>query len=77
MNAAIEAGKIAAFKIAETRALIFNARLDAAVCGLFLIMVTVVMLDSVRVWWGILRGTRTARVAEAPFVLSRLRADEV
>jgi hypothetical protein len=29
------------------------------------------------VWYGILRGTRTARTDEAPFVPSRLRPEEV
>ena len=75
--AAIESGKIASAKIAETNTLIFNARLDAVVCGIFLVMVTLVLIDSVRVWLGILRGTREARVQESPFVLSRLQADEV
>ncbi len=77
LTAALASGKIAAAKAADTQTLIFNARLDAVVCGLFLIMVTVVVLDSLRVWIGILRGTRDARVQEAPFVLSRLRADQV
>jgi carbon starvation protein len=77
LAAAIQAGTIPAVSIAETNTLIFNARLDAVVCGLFVVMVTLVLVDSVRVWLGILRGTREARVVEAPFVLSRLRADEV
>ena len=58
---------------AATQTLIFNARLDAAVCGVFLVLVAVILVDSVRVWAGILRGTREARVHEAPFVLSQLR----
>jgi hypothetical protein len=40
-------------------------------------MVATILLDSFRVWYGILRGTRQSRVAEAPFVLSRLRAEEL
>ena len=32
----------------------FNDHLDAAVCGVFLILVTVIIVDSVRVWYGIL-----------------------
>jgi carbon starvation protein len=35
-----------------TRTLIFNARLDAAVCGLLLMLVAVILVDSVRVWFG-------------------------
>jgi carbon starvation protein len=62
---------------AATRALIFNARLDAVVCGMFLVLVATILVDSIRVWIGILRGTREARITEAPFVLSRLRPEEV
>jgi carbon starvation protein len=60
-----------------TQTLIFNARLDAVVCGVLMVLVAIVLLDSVRVWTGILRGTREARVHEAPFVLSQLRAEEL
>jgi carbon starvation protein len=60
-----------------TATLIFNARLDAALCGFLLAMVAVILADSLRVWLGILRGTREARVMEAPFVASQLRADEL
>jgi carbon starvation protein len=77
LAAAVETGKIVAANVAETNTLIFNARLDAVVCGIFLVMVTLVLVDSVRVWLGILRGTREARVQESPFVISRLQADEV
>jgi carbon starvation protein len=76
LDAALQAGSIAASKIAATETLIFNARLDAAVCGVFVVMVTMILLDSIRVWVGILRGTRSAKVEEAPFVLSRLRPEE-
>ena len=62
---------------AVTQTLIFNARLDAVVCGVLLVLVAVILLDSFRVWAGILRGTREARVCEAPFVLSQLRAEEL
>jgi len=57
---------------ADTAALIFNNRLDAAVCGLFLILVSTILIDSIRVWAGILMGTREARTTETPFVPSRL-----
>jgi carbon starvation protein len=51
--------------------LIFNNRLDAAVTGVLLIMVTLVLVESVRQWIGILRGAREARVKESPFVRTR------
>jgi carbon starvation protein len=33
-----------------TRAVIFNERLDAVVCGTFLLLVAIIVVDSVRVW---------------------------
>ena len=55
-----------------TAALVFNARLDAVVTAVFLIMVAVILIDSIRVWVGVLRGTRSAKLNETPFVQSRL-----
>jgi carbon starvation protein len=52
--------------------LIFNNRLDAAVTGVLLIMVTLVLVESVRQWVGILSGAGEARVKESPFVRTRL-----
>ena len=75
LDAMLAAGRAA--DAGATRALIFNARLDAAVCGLLLLLVTTILLDSFRVWYGVLSGTREARVSEAPFVLSELRAEEL
>ncbi len=77
MAAKIAAGEIPAARLAETRTLIFNNRLDAAVCFVFGVMVLVIVLDSARVWWGILRGTREARSYETPFVQSQLKAEEI
>jgi carbon starvation protein len=55
-----------------TGRLIFNNRLDAAVTGVLVVMVTLVLVESGRQWWGILKGTREAPVKEAPFVRTRL-----
>jgi carbon starvation protein len=55
-----------------TARLIFNNRLDAAVTGVLVVMVTLVLVESLRQWWGILSGAREARVKESPFVRSRL-----
>jgi len=59
-----------------TGRLIFNNRLDAAVTGILVAMVTLVLLESARQWLGILRGTREAPVREAPFVRTRLVEEE-
>jgi carbon starvation protein len=57
----------------QTAQLIFNARLDAVVTGVFLILVSAILLDSIRVWVGILAGGRTKAVLnETPFVASTL-----
>jgi carbon starvation protein len=56
----------------STAALIINARLDAAVTGIFLVLVATILIDSVRVWAGILGGTREAKTTETPFVPSAL-----
>ncbi|MCC6389984.1 MAG: carbon starvation protein A [Bryobacterales bacterium] len=73
----MDSGKVAASRMVETQTLIFNNRLDAAVCGIFLILVTAILLDSLWLWAGILRGTREAKVSESPFVLSQLDPEEV
>lgn len=65
---ALEAGP----RTAATAALILNARIDAGLCGLFLILVSTILIDSIRVWVGILGGTREARSTETPFIQSAL-----
>jgi carbon starvation protein len=48
--------------------LIFNARVDAAVTGLFLFLVAVVVLANGKVWWQLLAGQRPPRLQEDPYV---------
>jgi carbon starvation protein len=55
-----------------TARLIFNNRLDAAVTGLLLVMVALVLIESARQWVGVISGRKEARVKEAPFVMTRL-----
>jgi len=52
-----------------TQAVIFNERLDAVVCGTFLVLVTIIVIDSVRVWVGIL--------AARPLVESELEVSQL
>jgi len=75
LEAALRAGKVA--NVAATETLIFNARLDALVCGVFMVLVAAILIDSIRIWTGILSGTREARVSETPFVMTQLRAEEL
>jgi carbon starvation protein len=77
LEAALGSGAITGVGITSTRTLIFNARLDAVICGVFLVLVAVILIDSVRIWVGILRGSHASPVAEAPFVLSHLQAEEI
>ncbi len=77
METAIASGKIAAANVAETRAVIFNERLDAVVCGAFLVLVAIILLDSIRVWYGLLRGTRKNVSSESPFIPSQLEAEAI
>jgi carbon starvation protein len=77
LSNAIATGKVAVAEIPETRAVIFNERLDAVVCGVFLLLVTIILLDSFRVWYGLLRGTRPAVSSESPFVPSQMEVEVV
>jgi carbon starvation protein len=73
---AIGAGQITGANLTATHTLIFNNRLDAVVCGVLMILVAITLVDSVRVWYGILRGSRSVRTSETPFVLSVLEVEE-
>jgi len=61
---------------AGVRAQIFNNRLDAVVCGTFMLLVAIILLDSLRLWFGIIWGTADRRVAESPFVATQLNPEE-
>ncbi len=77
LEGALRSGSIATAHVVQTQALIFNARLNAVVCGFFMVLVTTILIDSIRVWIGILRRTRSAEVHESPFVMSQLRPEEL
>jgi carbon starvation protein len=47
---------------------IFNLRVDAAVMGLFLVLVAAVVAANGRVWWGLLLGRRGRDLREEPYV---------
>jgi carbon starvation protein len=54
MQQRLAAGQIVPAKVAETHTLIFNDRLDAAVTGLFMALVVVIVVDSLREWYRVL-----------------------
>jgi carbon starvation protein len=55
-----------------TRQLIFNNRLDAVVAGIFLVLVTTILIDSIRLWFQIYSGAHSSRSTETPFVATGL-----
>jgi len=77
LERAITAGKIPAARLHETHAVIFNERLDAVLCGIFLFLVTVIVVDSLRCWFGLLSGTRSRKTSEAPFIESQIEVQTV
>jgi len=61
---------------AATGRLIFNNQLDAAVTAVLVVMVALVLIESVRQWVGVLKGSEEAQVKEAPFVMTRLAQEQ-
>ena len=47
---------------------IFNAHVDAAVTGVFLLLVVFVLIANARVWWRFLAGNREPALREEPYV---------
>ncbi|HEY1272427.1 MAG TPA: hypothetical protein VGF08_10605, partial [Terriglobales bacterium] len=56
--------------------LIFNDRLDAAVTGTLVVMVSLILIESGLEWVRVLSGRKEARVKEAAFVATRFAAEE-
>jgi carbon starvation protein len=51
---------------------VFNDRLDAVVCGLLIVLVSVIVVESATVWTNVITGRRLATVVETPFVASKM-----
>ncbi|HVP55865.1 MAG TPA: carbon starvation CstA family protein [Candidatus Eisenbacteria bacterium] len=60
---------------ANTR-LIFNDRLDAVVAGVLVLMVAMILIESALEWARVILGRKPAEVKEAPFVMTRLAAED-
>lgn len=55
-------GLVAADKVAQTRHVIFNNQMDAAITAVFMILVAIVVLDAARVWRRALTGRSGAPI---------------
>jgi carbon starvation protein len=56
LQAQLAASAIPAEKVRETSIVIFNNQLDAAITGVFMLVVWIVLLDAMRIWTRTLRG---------------------
>jgi carbon starvation protein len=56
---------------------IFNDRLDAAVCGLLIALVSMIVIESAVVWISVISGRRQPASNETPFVATRYSAEEM
>ena len=59
-----------------TARLIFNDRLDAAVTGILIVMIAMILIESAAEWIRILAGRKQPVVRESPFVPTRFAAEE-
>ncbi|MFN2426532.1 MAG: carbon starvation CstA family protein [Candidatus Binatia bacterium] len=66
----VASGAVAADKVVQTRHVIFNNQLDAAVTAVFMALVTIVVADAARVWW----KTLMRKGGPAPMPIGQVRA---
>jgi hypothetical protein len=64
LSANLAAGNVPAAKIAATKTLIFNNRLDAVVAAIFLVLVVAILAVSVREWVMVLTGRKSGVLHE-------------
>ena len=67
----IESGAVAPEKLADTRRLAFNCRLDAGVTLVFASLILLLIAEAAHEWFRILSGRAAAVVHEAPYVRTR------
>jgi len=64
-------GRVPPENAADTRHLIFNNRLDAAVTGFLALLVLALLVEAAVEWYRILTGQRTALLTESPYVRTK------
>jgi len=57
--------------LAETRQVIFNNRLDAAVTGFFALLILLLLAEAATEWYRILAGRSMPALKETPYVRTR------
>ena len=70
-GAATLAAKVSAASPADAvtlRRQIFNLHVDAAVTGVLVALVVIVVLSNAQAWWALLSGRRASKVSEDPYV---------
>jgi carbon starvation protein len=55
---------------------VFNDRVDTLVCGLLVVLVSVIFVESARQWLSVISGRREAATQETPFVATRYATEE-
>jgi carbon starvation protein len=64
-------GRVPEAKIADTRRVVFNNRLDAVVTGFFALLILGLLLEAALQWYRILAGRAAARLSESPYVRTK------
>jgi len=68
LAAQMAAGKIPVAKIADTRRIIFNQRLDAVVTAALALMILVLIVEALVQWYLLLTKRKAATLHETPYV---------
>jgi carbon starvation protein len=55
---------------------IFNDRLDTVVCGLLIVLISVIVIESARQWLSVISGRRQPVTQETPFVATQYAVEE-
>jgi carbon starvation protein len=64
-------GRVPTEKVGDTRHVVFNNRLDAAVTGFFALLILALLFEAGLEWYRILTGRTTARLTEIPYVRTK------